>query len=347
MFDYHGTPEKEMLERHPEIAPYFHDIDRHTSANAFNNTSHSPERRGAGLRASYALELLSDKNNVIAAVAAAQRRGAEIVDYHESILTVWFTGHRAGLKSKYLDYLYSHSRVASSFICGPANFPVARNRKRSDAADRKYEAIGEFRQLSIKRVLKELLPFGDGTSIKSNDPNASSKIQGKIESLETQRDHMKKVNAIVRKYYKHGSPEVTPEQREQCRQELAALTGQPLAAVDTMLKPNYMGRVIPFEPYEFSNLGAEIRRLKTRTEEVEQIQSTTINDEFANGISVDLSDDQKICIHFGFKPDEATRTTLKRHAFKWSRARTAWVRKLTSNAQADYNNQIKPLLQAL
>jgi len=347
MSNYHRVPDAAILESHPEVLPYFYDINSELAARAFYNTSHSPERRGAGLRADYARDLINDKQAVIDAVITAQARGAEIADSHEIIISVWFDDYRRGLKSKYLEYLHSHSRVASAFICGPANFPVARNRKRIDAADNKQAAIDEFRARSKKNVLKALLPFGDGSVIRTDDPNAAVKIESKVETLVAKRNHMKQMNVIVRRYYKKGETKIMPEKHEQCRQELKEYSGHALATIDLMLKPNYMGYVVAFESYELTNLGAQIRRLKVRTDEVKNTQSIIINDEFENGITVDISTDQKICIHFGFIPNEETRGTLKSHAFKWSRGRVAWVRKLTGNAQYDYKHVIKPMLQAI
>lgn len=331
--------DKNRLEESPEIKPYFHDISPDIAAQAYHATSHFPERAGSLIRSDYAKMLLDDKKSVINSVNQAKLKGADIDSAYIIRIESWFIEHRKGLKAKFITYLHSHANVASSFICGPANFPVARNQKRSQWADNHYAAIGEFRKLSKKRILKQLLPFGDGSAIKTNDPKAVKKIDSKVEALEKQRDFMKLCNKTYRKFYKKGQkPEAGTDKYNDCVNALAEI------GLKTDLTPDYMGESIPFRTWELSNLGANIRRLSKRANEVEQTQSTEINDTFPNGETAIISDDGKIVIEFGYKPDEDTRAVLKRHAFKWSRVRVAWVRKVTANALADYSRSIKPML---
>jgi len=345
--NYHKTPEKNHLDNNPLIAPFFYDIDKEIASRAFYHTSHSPEVRGASMRALYSNTLLNDKNEVIKYVDKAQNNGAEVLPDHLIIIENWFIGYRNSLKAKYIDYLYAHAQVASSFITGSANFPVARNAKKITSADNKQNAIDEYRIKAKKYILKTLLPFGDGSSINGCDPKAKEKLQIKINALEKQREQMKKANTIVRRYFKKGVVTIPLEKRDQCESELRKNTTFDLAIIVTLLKPNYMNNVIPFETYQLASVGAEIKRLNQRITEIKQTQSVTIDDRFENGINVEISEDQKICIHFNFKPNEDVRSVLKRCAFKWSRFRKAWVRKLTLNASADYKDRIKPLLIGL
>lgn len=341
--DYHREPEQSYLNNNPNIEPYFYDIEKELAARAFYNTSHHPERRGASLRASYAASLLEDKQRLAEAVKKAIAQGVEVILSHDVIIDNWFVGHRNTLKAKYLEYINAHSQVASAFITGPANFPTNRNKKRSATADNKSEAIEDYRKLSIKAMLKVLLPWGDGFNIYTNDPNAIEKLKVKLQGLENQREQMKKANVIVRKYYKNTMA-ISSQEKDRCEQELRDKTTFDLGTIVSLLVPNCMNKVIAFEPYQLSNLGAEIKRLNTRINDVEQVQSFKINDCFDNGINVSISDDQKILIHFGFKPEEVTRAILKKNAFKWSSKRESWVRKLTANAKASYEQNIKETL---
>lgn len=347
MTNYHETYENNRLEAHPEIAPYFNDINKETAARAYHGTSHSPERAGSIIRSDYALMLLEDKQSVVKSIERAMKHGATVPDDHTSSVDSWFESHRAGLKAKFLAYLSSHANVMSSFITGPANFPVSRMQKRSGWADTHYENIGKFRHTSKKQLLKALLPYGDGTAIRTDDPDAVVKIQSKLEQLEARRDTMKAANKAFRKYYKKGVvPAADDGVYDKC---IAALVdiGLKDGTARLAIKPDFMGDCTPFTTYQLTNLGAEIRRQKERETEVGKTQSIEINDKFDNGIEVSISDDGKIIIEFGFKPDDETRAKLKSRAFKWSRNRVAWVRKLTLNAASAYNREIKPVLESI
>lgn len=339
--------ELNRLKESPEIEPFFNDISKNDAAAAFYNTSHLPERAGSLYRCEYALSLLNDKAKVLESVSGSLARGATIEGSSVDIVNSWFDGHRSGLKDKYQAYFNSHSKVASSFIVGPSNFPIARNEKLSQYADNHYAAINEFRKKSIKRILRELMPHGDGNIIRTDDPKASTKINSRVEELEKQRTYMKLVNKVVRKYYKGtDTPVSNSEVYSNCITALAKENVSKSEAIKFLI-PNNMGYVCPFEHYTLTNLGANIRRLKKRVNEVRQVQATTINDVFDNGIEVTISNDQKIVIVFSFKPDDQTRVKLKSCSFKWSRTRVAWVRKLTANAFYAYKNDIKPILEAL
>jgi len=336
--------DQNRLNETPAIKQFFHDIPANIAENAYRNTSHFPERASSIIRADYAKDLLNDKQEILNTIHHAQKRGATIKECYLEQIEIWFQAHRQSVKQKYITYLHSHANVASSFICGPANFPVARMQKRGQWADNHYNNINTYRAFSKKQILKSLLPYGDGHEIKTNDPDANNKIKNKIDALEKQRDTMKAINKTVRKYYKRtDKPAPGDGKYEQCIEALAHY-GYNQATTEKLIKPNYIGYVVPFEPYQLTNLGAEIRRLKQRNADVANVKQTEINDEFKNGETATISDDGKIVIHFGYKPDEKTRTKLKAHAFKWSRTRIAWVRKLTANARADYYNHIKPML---
>lgn len=332
------------LEECPEIAPYFYDISSGTAARAYYNTSQFPERAGSIIRADYAKDMLNDLATVKKIVRRAQAYRATVAENVDELIAAWHDEHRAGLKSHYESYLHSHSNCASSFVCGPANFPVARMQKRMKWADQHYENIGAFRKKSKKRILRQVLPYGDGTAIRTDDPTAGDKVAGKIGDLERQREQMKAINKAYRKYYKRGQqPEEGDDKIGDC---LAAMMAEGIdePTAHELIRPNFMGDCTPFVGYQLTNLGAEIRRLKERAKDVEKVQAMEIDDTFPNGEKAYLSDDGKIVIEFGYKPEEEVRKVLKSHAFKWSRYRKAWVRKLTANAAAAYDYYIKPLL---
>lgn len=346
--NYVKNLENELIQSLPEASTFLNDIRQEIAERAFMNTSFSPEKRGVNVRAEYVEALLEDKIKVLDEISKSSQRGAEVRQDFVVMVDEWFKSHRKKLCDCYNSWLHSHAKVASSFIVGPANFPVARNQKLSNYADAKLIAIDEFRKKSINNILKFVLPYGDGSSIQIDDPNACDKIDNKIEKLEAQREEMKAINKLIRKYFKNGCPDISPENLAEFKNLLHTEFNLNETQIADLLKPNYYGKIIGFKRWELQNLGANINRYKKRIREVEKTNSKTIDDEFENGIKVTLSDDQKICIHFGFKPREEIRTLLKENAFKFSRNRNnAWVRKFTLNAAFNYEHFIKPKLKIL
>ncbi|KTD32212.1 hypothetical protein Lnau_3123 [Legionella nautarum] len=346
--NYVKNLENELIQSLPEASTFLNDIRQEIAERAFMNTSFSPEKRGVNVRAEYVEALLEDKIKVLDEISKSSQRGAEVRQDFGVMFDEWFKSHREKLCDCYNSWLHSHAKVASSFIVGPANFPVARNQKLSNYADAKLTAIDEFRKKSIKNILKFVLPYGDGSSIQIDDPNACDKIDNKIEKLEAQREEMKAINKLIRKYFKNGCPDISPENLGEFKNLLHTEFNLNEIQIADLLEPNYYGKIIGFKRWELQNLGANINRYKKRIAEVEKTNSKTIDDEFENGIKVTISDDQKICIHFGFKPSEEIRTLLKEKAFKFSRNRNnAWVRKFTLNAAFSYEHFIKPSLKIL
>jgi len=74
----------------------------------------------------------------------------EIIPEHE----------REQYKEKYIsklsNYLRAESRTASSFITGPANFPVARNQKKQQSARNRYNEFTEWRDTAFKWINKRI-----------------------------------------------------------------------------------------------------------------------------------------------------------------------------------------------
>jgi uncharacterized tellurite resistance protein B-like protein len=342
------TLEHQIINDKPQVSDYLFDINQETAERAFRNTSFSPEKRGESVRLEYAKSLLIDKIKVLDEIVRASKRGASIRPDYNAMVDEWFQSHRLKLRDCYTSWLYSHSKVASSFITGPANFPVARNQKLSGYADAKLLAIDEFREKSMKKLLKFVMPHGDGSSIQTDDPNASDKIEHKIAALEKQREDMKAINKMIRKYFKNDQIDISVECLSEFKKILVEQFDMDDEQIADLINPSYSGKVVGFETWQLQNLGANIKRYKQRLAQVEKINSATIDDAFSNGIRVTVSDDKKICIHFGFKPSDDIRTLLKENAFKFSRGRDcAWVRKFTLNAASSYFNCIKPKLVSL
>lgn len=77
----------------------------------------------------------------------------------------------------------------------------------------------------------------------------------------------------------------------------------------------------PYETWQLTNLGAEIRRAKQRIKEVRARQEAQADAEAAGGVSIDytlLPDDRRWCrVTFAEKPERDVLTALKEAGFRW------------------------------
>lgn len=156
--------------------------------------------------------------------------------------------------------------------------------------------------------------------ISSDDPDAVDKLKEKLESLKRNHEWMKNVNAAIRK----GK---TPDRQIPA---LVAL-GMSEAQAQELLKPDFCGR-IGIAPYSLQNSNANIRRVEQRIREMERAaeRNVTVEQEGDGYTYREDADENRVMFLFDGKPDAAIRAVLKRHAFKWSPTRGAWVRMLNN-----------------
>lgn len=192
---------------------------------------------------------------------------------------------------------------------------------------RGFQAAEDAEKLRLKAQAAETR-----TAIDTDNPEAPKLLQERITRLESERERYKVLNSLVRKY----------KNVEDLAGAIATAypeTKDPVKMATGLLTPDFAGRLgIP--SYQFTNLGAEIRRLKKRAEVVLKAQqgfeAFSITTEHG-AILVELIDGQ-IQVAFPFKPDEETRSRLKRSplALKWSSYSRRWVRKHTETTMSEY-----------
>lgn len=205
----------------------------------------------------------------------------------------------------------------SVLISGAGNFPTAKKKRQNQARDRhsdKYEQID-----AIKDRIRKL---GTG-GIQSGDPQAVKKLEAKMQRLEERQDAMKRANAH---YRKHGT--------------LDGFTfGDDALAKEAAENIGFYGGA-PFPPYELSNNNANIRRTRSRMDQLKREKETPNRerDAMVNGEPcrvVENSADMRLQLVFDAKPSDDTRAKLKANGFRWSFKNLAWQRQLTGNAFRD------------
>jgi hypothetical protein len=154
------------------------------------------------------------------------------------------------------------------------------------------------------------------TAISSDDPEAVTKLKAKLELLQAAQARMKLVNATIRKYGKAG-PDVIR----------AALLGAGISAGDVAvaMTPDMFGK-LGFPGYALSGGTAEMTRVKKRIAELEARAARMAPAEETIGDVRICEEDNRVQIHFPGKPDERTRTELKRAGFRYAPSVGAWQR---------------------
>ena len=130
---------------------------------------------------------------------------------------------------------------------------------------------------------------------------------------------MKRINTY---YRKHG----TCKGCEEVSDELAA-------KLDESMKTAYSWETAPFPSYTLSGNTQEMRRLKDRIKQLEDVQQGGYAGwTFNGGGVVANSEENRLQILFVEKPGEDLRKKLKSWGFRWSPSEKAWQRQLNWNA---------------
>lgn len=204
------------------------------------------------------------------------------------------------------------SRVPSVMISGAGNFPVRQKEKQNAAREKNWE---EWKRIS--EIPDKIRAIGMG-GIQSNEPNALEKLELKVVDLEKSQETMKQVNAYYRKNKTlDDCPYLPKEQLDELRAVMAK---------------SWHGAE-PFGTFTLTNNNAEIKRIKSRIEELSKTKDGRyVGWEFDGGKVEANSKDIRLQIFFDEKPDSEKRAELKKAGFRWSPTVGAWQRQLNDNA---------------
>jgi hypothetical protein len=290
-------------------------LDRETARRAHGGTSFDPEKRGE--------QEISGHKEVFEELAA------ELGDF--------FTQERADkLRSLWTDYLHSHGAVMSSMITGPANFPVARNQKRSEWADNKRKAIWEYcdnlKKWKAKEAKREAVEAAGG--------KLAIKKAELAEAVEF-HEKMKTANKIIKSALKAGG--ITDETREK-------LKAIPLKdkTVSVITVPNCFGGY-GFESFSLTNSNARIKGAAARVAALERVEAAKESGvepkivEIEGGKVVYDYAENRINVKHESKPERAVIEEIKSHGFHWSRQFGHWTRQMTPNAKWSAERLIEKL----
>lgn len=210
------------------------------------------------------------------------------------------------------DALWKQARQMASII--PMGQPILvghyseqRDRNYRERINRK-DSKGYALHLKAARLRERAEASKKNRAIFSDDPQASEKIEAKIERLEQRQAMMKAANKLFRANDVEGLL------------NMGFSEGQ----IAGLMKPDFCGR-IGFPDYLLTNNNANIRRLKKRLEELAQkAQDVTSEKAFGDIRIVDNVEANRLQIFFPDKPSEAVRSQLKSYGFRWAPSEGCW-----------------------
>jgi hypothetical protein len=322
-----------------EFAPgvSYGSIPTSAAYNAHRNTSFSPERRAKQRQEDFAHELN--------ATYASLKRSAKGDENKLQILETEWPRYLERAKANYLAALSADSRTASTMITGGSNFNVARNRKKLDAAQNKWEAYSEHSDKGESAIWKMMHP--ELAPKKIGGADTGSYIEKEIARRQKIQDDMKTVNKVLQKagifgYNRQGVAYAAGHTPETTVQKLMEIEGMDEATARQLIRPDVMGH-IGHESYMLTNNNANLQRYKKQAQkqlafEREAEAASESGDEATShqfdGGMVHLDyDDNRIRIVHDTKPSKEVISNLKSNGFKWSPKNNAWQRQLTRAAK--------------
>ncbi|GEP98559.1 DUF3560 domain-containing protein [Chitinophaga cymbidii] len=224
-------------------------------------------------------------------------------------------------KEQESDQLYDHANKMASVI--PMGQPILVGHH-SEKRDRRYrsrihntfgKAFKSAEQAEYYREKAQIIESND--AISSDDPEAISKLEDKLAHLSAHHAFMKAANKCVRKHDMAAFLQLDGASEELWK-ELHDENGNPVGF------PHYR---LPYAKAEMKRIETRIALLKRydgqENEETEKGGVRILRNVVAN----------RVQIFFPSKPDEETRTRLKKAGFRWCRRESAWQRQLSSWAE--------------
>ncbi len=183
---------------------------------------------------------------------------------------------------------------------------------------RMHDAMGKsVAAVRIAEALERRANSADANyAISSDDPNALQKLREKLTRLEEEREACKELNLVHRKGGWKAVAEVVGDEE----------------AKKLIKRAGYGGHDKPYPPYSLTNLGAEIRRVAKRIEDLEKLALRPERVPVTFGDIEVREEDNRVMLLFPGKPSEEVRKELKSQGFRWAPSTGAWQRMASERA---------------
>jgi hypothetical protein len=233
----------------------------------------------------------------------------------------------ASQNEKLSESLHTQSSKMASVI--PMGQPILVGHH-SEKGDRNYrkkiqnktskaiEASNKAEYYAAKAAIAE-----SNTAISSDDPDAITKLQEKLEAMKLVQEHMKACNKII-KNKKLTDDEKIKKLMTDC--DLTEVKSARLIVGDSCNR-------IGYPDYKLQNNNANISRVKKRIEKLKELESRDTYEETVNGVRILFNvEGNRVQIFFPSNPGGHICDTLGKNGFHWSPSEKAWQRFLSDYA---------------
>ena len=221
-----------------------------------------------------------------------------------------------------------HSRILSSMITGPANFPVKRNEKANSSFDRAVNEFNEWRAKYAKRSAKRI------EAAKSPEERESEEWLGLKREIDFHVQTCVEIDTGKNTYsYRTAfTNSISGKIGRLANNGKASLVMKALAYIKEVQESDKTGLKKPLftSRHKIWKLQEVCEQSIQRRTEREGHESVEIP--FDGGKVVKNFAEDRLQIFHDKKPDSNVILSLKRNGFKWSRFNGCWQRQLTSNA---------------
>lgn len=284
------------------------DVPLQLALAAHQGTSFVPEKRAQQRQQDYVTHM-TDVYERLSRFATNEEK--------KSMLGSEMERYRQNWLAKYKEYLSANSRIVSTMIAGPANFPVSQMEKRNDSAHKRLDELLTLQTKAFDAIWRKLTP--ELQPIKSADSDALQRLREQLVQAESLQEYMKNINAAHKRFLKDPASLEHSQFSEADRQMIRGY------------KPTYSWVPHPFPPYRLSNHNAEIRRIKQRIKDVGAMQASEHKEKAYSGVTViENPEIGRIQLRFPGKPERQTIDLLKRMGFRWSPTQGVWQRHLNN-----------------
>lgn len=221
-----------------------------------------------------------------------------------------------------------HSRVLSSMITGPANFPVKRNEKANSSFDRAVNEFNEWRAKYAKRSAKRI------EAAKSPEERESEEWLGLKREIDFHVQTCVEIDTGKNTYsYRTAfTNSISGKIGRLANNGKAYLVMKALAYIKEVQESDKTGLKKPLftsrhKIWKFQEVCEQSIQRRTEREGHESVEIP-----FDGGKVVKNFAEDRLQIFHDKKPDSNVILSLKRNGFKWSRFNGCWQRQLTSNA---------------
>ncbi len=219
--------------------------------------------------------------------------------------------------------------------------------EKREAKQARYEELAaknhELANQQFKEAIKmgEVIPFGQpilvGHHSEKGDRNYRKKIDRKMEKSFETNDKAKHYDSKVHSMKHNGA--ISRDDPEAIQKLLAKIEKEKLThktakdkrkdfrdrkeeLIKEMGDREYHQKYYLLEAY-MTGATVEIKRCQGRIAEIQELEKADDIDETINGVKL-YTAEARIRIEFGYKPDEETRTKLKKNGFRWSPYNQVW-----------------------